>query len=290
MSIDPTAVGASSGPHSFSYGAETAILYALGIGARRDELDYLFEGRGPRVFPTFAVVPAAAAVFGCMGRVGGSLESLVHGSQSITLHGSLPAEATLSTTGKVAALYDLKRFTQVVITTETRDAAGRVLCETEWMLLLRGVGGFGGPRPPKEAAEAAVPKDRPADFRVEEATSPEQALLYRLSGDRNPLHADPELAARVGFPQGPILHGLCTLGYAARALIKAELGGDGGRLRRLGANFRKPVWPGETLVTEGWRIEGGKIALSTTVLGRPEPVLTGAWAEVSPAGFQPAAH
>jgi acyl dehydratase len=115
---------------------------------------------------------------------------------------------------------------------------------------------------------------------VEQATSPEQALLYRVSGDVNPLHADPEFAAKVGFEDGPILHGLCTYGHVARAIIQSEAGGDAVKLKRFAAQFRKPVWPGDTIVTSGYRQDDGRVAVVATVKGRPDPVVTGAWAEL----------
>jgi acyl dehydratase len=117
-------------------------------------------------------------------------------------------------------------------------------------------------------------------FTVEQATRPEQALLYRLSGDLNPLHADPEFARAVGFEQGPILHGLCTYGFVGRALIQHACGGDPARLKAYGVQFRKPVWPGDVLSTQGFALGDGRIVLETSVVGRPEPVLTSAWAEV----------
>ena len=128
--------------------------------------------------------------------------------------------------------------------------------------------------------EPTVPKDRPADWTFEEATSPEQALLYRIAGDDNPLHADPEFATAVGFPQGPILHGLATYGFAARAVIKQAAGGDATKIRAFNGQFRKPVWPGDTLITQGWNLGEGKVAFNTIVKGRPEIVLGGAWAEI----------
>jgi acyl dehydratase len=185
----------------------------------------------------------------------------------------------LETTGTIKGIYDLKKFAQLVLVTTTRSD-DQPLFETVWSIIVRGAGGFSGPRPPEGADEPSPPKDRPADWTVEEATSPEQALLYRISGDINPLHADPEFAAAVGFPQGPILHGLCTYGFAARALIKNAAGGDATRLRSFSAQFRKPVWPGDTIVTQGFHLEGGKIALIATVKGRPDPVLANAWAEI----------
>src|SRR5208283_2158524 len=133
--------------------------------------------------------------------------------------------------------------------TESKDENGGLVCTTTSSMLFRGEGGVGGPPPAKEETEK-VPKDRPADFTVEEATSPEQALLYRLSGDPNPLHADPEFAKTVGFERGPILHGLCTFGYMVRHVAKGACGGDVSCIRAFEAQFKKPVWPGDTLVTE----------------------------------------
>lgn len=280
MSIELGSVGARTGEHTFTYDWQKAALYALAIGARRDELSYLYEAHDFRVFPTFAVIPTMAVVHEAMGLVKLELASIVHHAQELTLHRPLAASGKLVTRGEVRAIYDMKRMAQVVIGTESRDEAGELVAESEWTLLTRGVGGFGGQPPPRKADEGAVMKQRPADFQVEQATSTEQALLYRLTGDLNPLHADPALAAQVGFAQGPILHGLCTLGFAARALVGALLGGDGGKLKKIGAQFRRPVWPGDALVTEGWKIDGGRVVLQTLAKNRPEPVLTGAWAQV----------
>jgi acyl dehydratase len=125
----------------------------------------------------------------------------------------------------------------------------------------------------------APPKEDPPLFDVAEKTSPEQALLYRLSGDRNPLHADPEFARSVGFDQGPILHGLCTFGYVTRALVQGACPANPDRIRSLTIQFKKPVWPGEELRTVGHEVEPGVIALSTYADGRPEAV-TGGWARL----------
>ncbi|RYE89942.1 MAG: MaoC family protein [Myxococcales bacterium] len=283
MAIDLTAVGTRSAPRVFSYDDRAPLLYALGIGARRGELPYLYEGNGPRVYPTFGVIPTVDVVFDCLQRTGCDLAMIVHHAQELSMPAPLPPAGVLTTVGEVEAIHDMKKLAQVVVATTSRDASGAIVTSSRWTILVRGAGNFGGSPPPKKADEAPVPRDRPADFRVEETTSPEQALLYRLSGDRNPLHADPVMAAGVGFPQGPILHGLCTLGYAARALIGAGLGGDGDRLVKMGAQFRRPVWPGDTLVTEGWWLDEGRVALQTSVAGRPDPVLTAAWAVTTPA-------
>ena len=277
MPIDLATVGTTTAPVSFAYDWKTTVLYALGIGAKREELDYLYEGRGPKVYPTFAVVPAMPVIGECLARTKGNVAMVVHGAQSVVVHRDVPPEGKVLTTGTIKAIYDLKRFAQVIFTTETKTDAGEPLFDTEWSIIFRGEGGFGGPPPPKRE-DAGVPKDRPADFRIEEKTTPEQALLYRLSGDLNPLHADPEFAKAVGFPQGPILHGLATYGFATRALVKGLFDGDATKLGRIDAQFRKPVWPGDTLVTEGWKLDDGKIAFTVSVLERPEQVITGAWA------------
>jgi acyl dehydratase len=279
MGLDLSAVGFKTAPTSSTYDWKAVVLYALGIGATPAELDYLYEGRGPRVYPTFAVCPTANPVMECLARTGGDFATVVHGAQSVRTFGPLPSSGRLLTTATLCGIYDMKKLAQVVVQTSTTLEKGEPLFETQWTLLYRGAGGFDGPRPPaSEVVEA--PEDRPADFSVEQSTRPEQALLYRLSGDLNPLHADPAFAASVGFTQGPILHGLCTYGFVARAVIGAACGGDGARLRRLDGQFRRPVWPGDTIVTKGWKLEGGVVALSVTVKERPHAVMTDAFAEI----------
>jgi acyl dehydratase len=145
-------------------------------------------------------------------------------------------------------------------------------------MLFRGEGGFGGEPPPKVSPPVEVPKDTPPTFVIEETSSPEQALLYRLSGDYNPLHADPDFAQAVGFAQGPILHGLCTYGYMVRHAAAGACGGDATRLTAFDAQFRRPVWPGETIVTEGWQVRPDAVALKVKVKGKDDAVILGAWA------------
>ncbi len=278
MALDLSLVGKPSEPTSFTYAWKDTVLYALGIGAKKDELDYLYEGRGPKVVPSFADEPAFEPMFRLVAKTGGDLAMVVHGAQSVKLHATLPSSGTLATTAKIRGIYDMRKFAIVLVDTETRDASGKHLHDTTSQIIFRGAGGFGGETPPMEEKVAEVPKDRPADFHVEETTSPEQALLYRLSGDINPLHADPKFAADVGFTQGPILHGLCTYGFMARHVARGACGGDATKIIGLSAQFRRPVWPGDTLVTDGWKLDGGRVALQVSVKERGENVLAGAWA------------
>ncbi|MFW5739587.1 MAG: MaoC family dehydratase, partial [Myxococcota bacterium] len=167
---------------------------------------------------------------------------------------------------------------QFVIRTHSALDDGTPVFETEWAIIVRGAGGFGGEPPPRRD-EGKVPEREP-DFRVEQKTLEEQALLYRLSGDTNPLHADPAVAAKAGFDRGPILHGLATLGFAARAVVSATCEGDADRLKFLHGQFRRPVWPGDTLATDGWR-EDNRVVYQTRVKERDEVVLANGWAEVA---------
>ena len=269
MSLNPSAVGVESSTFTMRYDWKTLVLYALGVGAKRSELDYLYEGRGPKILPTFAVVPAYPVMFELLGRSGGGLEQLVHASQSVRVVGHLPVSGELETTGKITGVYDLKKLAQMVFQTRT-SCRGELVFESEWSMFFLGQGGFAGPRPPKSPIPK-IPSDASPAFEFEELVSPEQALLYRLSGDFNPLHADPAFAKLVGFSEGPILHGLATYGYCARALIHSALGGDAQRLRVFHAQFRRPVWPGEALRVQGFLLEG-QYALRAFAGGREEPV------------------
>ncbi|MCZ7686877.1 MAG: MaoC family dehydratase [Sandaracinaceae bacterium] len=206
---------------------------------------------------------------------------VVHGSQKIVLHRPFAPEGKLVTVGIVEGIHDLKRMAQSTVRTETRDESGALVCETEWTIMYLKDGGFGGDPPPK--SPKIRPPERAPDWVVEDPTTPEQALLYRLSGDHNPLHADPaaaELAAKVTEGR-PILHGLCTYGYVGRAILQKECGSDPSRLRALYGRFSRPIWPGETIVTEGWR-EDGRVIVRAAAKERPsDHVFTNAYAELA---------
>lgn len=282
MPLDLTSVGFETRAHRYDYDWKNLATYALGIGAKKDELAFLYENfdGGMKVFPTFAVVPVIGPVVDCLGKTGGDMAMVVHGAQKIRAHRSIPDKGSLESTATLSAIYDLKKFAQAIIDTRT-TIAGELVYETTWSIIYRGGGNFGGPRPPESDAPS-VPKGREPDWTIEEVTSPEQALLYRISGDQNPLHADPVFAEKVGFPQGPILHGLCTFGFAGRAVLKAVCGGNPDRLKVLSTRFSKPVWPGDTLVTKGYKLDDGRVSIAMFAKDRPDAVLSGAYAEVTP--------
>lgn len=281
MALNLDATGKRTAPIEMTYRWQDVVLYALGIGAKAGELDFLYEKRGPKVFPTFAVIPAFEANRQLFDVVGGDLSGVVHGSQKIVLHRPFAPEGKLVTVGIVEGIHDLKRMAQSTVRTETRDESGALVCETEWTLMYLNDGGFGGEPPPK--SPKIRPPEREPDWVVEDPTSPEQALLYRLSGDHNPLHADPaaaEKAAKVTEGR-PILHGLCTYGYVGRAILMKECDGDPARLRTFSGRFSRPIWPGETIVTEGWR-EDGRVIVRASAKERPgDYVFTNAYAELA---------
>lgn len=285
--LDPTAVGKTTEPLRFSYTFRDVALYALGVGAGHEDLDFVYEGleqKGPKVLPTYAVIPTYEACKALFDVVGGDFGGVVHGAQSIRLHKPFAPSGTLTTIGKVASVGDLKRMAQVVFSTETRDEKNELVCETDWTIMYLLDGGFGGEPPPK-SVRVRVPERAP-DWTVTETTSADQALLYRLSGDYNPLHADPKVAEQAAkVTEGkPILHGLCTYGYVGRALLEMECENDPSRLKLFTGRFSRPVWPGDTLEVSGWREDGRVLVVCKTKEHPEEPVFANAWATVSSGG------
>jgi acyl dehydratase len=277
MSLDLQAVGAETETFVMDYDWKTLALYALGIGATRDELPFLYEGLGPKVYPSFAVVPAYPVLDALLRKTQGPYEMVVHQGQTVTVHRPLPPSGRLETKGTLKAMYDLKRMALVVLESQSL-LDGELVYSCEWQIIYRGEGGFGGERRPKTESYN-VPKRTP-DWTFEEKIPDNQALLYRLSGDPNPLHADPEMARSVGFEQGPILHGLATFGYVCRAVVRNACDGDPARLKSLTAQFKRPVWPGDTLRTDGYT-EGSRVLLEAYAGGRDEAVLGSSCAELA---------
>jgi acyl dehydratase len=259
MTLDPSAVGASGGPVERSWSSKDCLLYALGVGAGLEELEFATE-KQQQVLPTMAVVLSARGAVP-LEKIGSfNPAMLVHGEQAIELARPLPPDGTLKTTGKIVALYDKGKGAVVVSEAESVDAAtGELLFRTRSSAFIRGEGGFGGDRGPS-GPSYELPA-RKADHEITYQTRPDQALLYRLSGDRNPLHSDPEFAKLAGFPR-PILHGLCTYGFTGRALLHALCGGDPSRFKSMEGRFSKPVFPGQALTIKMW-VDGTRCLFQT---------------------------
>ena len=278
MAIKMDLVGKKSAPIRHEYGWKDCVLYALGVGAKADELDYLFEMNGPKVLPTFAVVPSFNALISVAGDLGANPMMILHGEQKIILHRPIPPNGQFSTVAEVKGIYDKGKGALVLVEARTSDEKNEPVFDNLFSIFVRGEGGFGGERGP-EALKADPPEGKAPDFSFSEPTAGEQALLYRLSGDLNPLHASPQFAKMGGFDR-PILHGLCTYGFAGRAVLKHACGGDPRRLKTFAARFAGVVFPGDTLTTQGWQIEPGRWVVQVKTQ-EGKIVLSNALAEVA---------
>ncbi|MFH1090902.1 MAG: MaoC/PaaZ C-terminal domain-containing protein [Pseudomonadota bacterium] len=279
MALRLDLVGKKFDSFSDSYTEDDAILYALSIGAGvGEELDFLYE-KDLKVFPTFAVIPYSVHGWDFPVKLGMDMFHVLHGEQKIEWHGLLPPQGTLHTESTLEAIYDKGEAGAVAhVVSETRDKGGQLLFVSRAVIFDRSAGNFGGDRGPR-TEKVLPPEGREPDFRVEEATSPDQAALYRLNGDKNPLHIEPEFAQRGGFPK-PILHGLCTYGYAGRAILSQACGRDPARLKSLSVRFAGVVFPGETLITEGWQTQTGTFVFQTRT-GDGRVVLSNGQAETA---------
>jgi acyl dehydratase len=263
MAMKLDLVGRTSDATSFAYTWRDAALYALGVGAKADELDYLYEARGPKVLPTFAVVPSFTSLLDVVLRLEVDLMTVLHGEQAIVLHRPIPPNATLQTRSTVQGIYDKGKGALVAVTCKTVDERGTPIFDNTFSIFVRGAGGFGGERGP-ETPKNDPPEGKAPDFEITERIPAEQALLYRLGGgDLNPLHADPDFAKVAGFER-PILHGLCTYGYAGRAILRGACHGDPTRLRAFGARFAGVVFPGDTITTRGWKTGPNRLVLDVS--------------------------
>ncbi|WP_099020483.1 MaoC/PaaZ C-terminal domain-containing protein [Mycolicibacterium palauense] len=266
MPIDPNAVGATTAPYTFSWTDRDTLLYALGVGCGTTDLAFTTENSHDvtqQVLPTYAVI--ACNGFAAAGEIGDfDFGRLLHGSQRIRLHRPLPPAGRLSVVCEVADIQDKGPGKNAIVMLRARGSdpeTDEPVADTVATFVIRGAGGFGGvqgTRPP-----APEVPDRDPDSRTVMPTREDQALIYRLSGDRNPLHSDPWFAQNLaGFPR-PILHGLCTYGFAGRALVADLGGGDASRVTEISARFTSPVFPGETLTTSVWRTDPGRAVFMT---------------------------
>ncbi len=279
MPVDPSkALGAELGEGQVSYTKDQVILYHLGLGAGdpptdSNELEYTYE-KNLKVLPSFGVIPT----FGSMGGLGNvpglefNFAMLLHGEQDLEIHQPIPPEATITNKAKIAELWDKGKAALVVLQVDTSDESGRPLFTNRFSLFLRGEGGFGGEPGPKAGNK---PPEREPDGVIERTLLPQQALIYRLSGDKNPLHADPEFAKIGGFDK-PIIHGLCSYGVVCKAIVDEVLGGDVTKVARYQVRFAGVGFPGETYRISYWK-EGDQVLVQATAKDRGDaPIITNA--------------
>ncbi len=289
MPIDPVrALAAEPTAVDVAWTARDVLLYHLSLGAGASagtgpELRYTFE-RDLQVLPTFAMV-AGQGISGGDRATGGmsmpgvdiDLRRILHAGQSLTVHRPLPASGRATIRSRVAHVWDKGRAAVIEMERSATDSTGAPLWTTTMQIWARGEGGFGG-SPGPETAWAAP--ERAPDAVLDSPTTAQTALLYRLNGDLNPLHADPEFAAMAGFER-PILHGLASYGLVAKALVDELLDGDAARLAGLSVRFSGSIFPGQTIRTSVWR-DGNDLLLAAACPEREgAPVLTHATATVT---------
>lgn len=276
MPVDPKKAMAATMPSGTGgWDQDAVILYHLGLGAGLQkptdakELEYTYEGN-LKVLPSFGVIP----VFGAMGGMAGvpgieiNFMMVLHGEQDLEIHRPIPTSAKVVNQPRIAGIYDKGKAALIVIEVDTSLENGEKLFTNRFGIFARGEGGFGGDPGPKTANNAP---DRAPDLVVETPTMPQQALIYRLSGDKNPLHADPGFAAMGGFDK-PILHGLCSYGIVCKAVVDGMLDGDVNKVGRYQARFSGVFFPGETMVTSMWK-EGNQIIVAAASKERQTPVI-----------------
>lgn len=261
MALDPKSVGAKGKPVRRTWTSKDSLLYAVGVGAGTKELAFTTENTKDtpqRVLPTMAVILGGGGVpFDKIGTFNPAL--MVHGTEGIELFGEIPADGELESVGEITGIWDKgKAAVAEIESTATLVSTGKPLFKVKMSMFCRAAGDFGGERGPSPTFELPT---RKADHEMTYATREDQALTYRLSGDRNPLHSDPAFAKMGGFDR-PILHGLCTYGFTGRALLHALCGSDPNRFKAMDGRFSKPVMPGDTLTISMW--VDGKKALFVT--------------------------
>lgn len=285
MPIDlDKALGAELPEQTFSWGPSDVALYNLAVGAARDPMDTAglryIDDVNPLVLPSFATVAATMHITEppkvSFPGVEIDLAKVVHGSQKVIPAGPIPASGTATTRTKIAEIQDKGKAAVIIQESVTTAADGTELWTARSGIFARGEGGFGGERGASEKVEYP---EREADATIEVPTAPNQALLYRLCGDRNPLHSDPEFAKAAGFDR-PIMHGLGSYGLVLRALVDELLGGDPARVASYGVSFGGILLPGETLRVRAWEDEGRYLVAASCVERDDAPVLSNVVLEV----------
>ncbi len=255
MALNLDAVGKKIGPISKAYTWKDAVLYALGVGAGFSDLEYCYE-KDLKVVPSFAITTLYETMPQALSLTNVNLAGILHGEQELVFHNPIPPNGTMTIEGTISNVYDKgeKKGALVIAESEANHSTGIKLFTARSTLFSRLDGGFGGENPPAETIEFP---DRDPDFTVDASPSENQPLIYRLSGDVFQLHVDPEFAKMAGFEK-PIMHGLCTHGYACRALIQALIPGQPEKARRMTCRFTKPLYPGMPLKTLIWKTQEGK--------------------------------
>lgn len=257
--IKTDCVGKELTSAEFEWTWKDIALYNIGIGAH--DLAHTYENYqgGIRVIPTYAVIAPFPALFDSVKLTGANPMMILHGEQKIVIHKRpLPHKAKVVTSGSITDLFDKGKGALFKLKTETRTADGEHLFDNFFSVFVRGAGGFGGERGPEPGN---VAPDRDPDQVVEYQTFPIQHLIYRLSGDINPLHIDPQFAKMAGYDK-PILHGLCTFGHVGRAVVEACCGGDDSKLKEFEVRFRDVVFPGQKIITKVWKEGGGRAIIA----------------------------
>ena len=251
MQVNLDSIGKKHGPVEFSYGFKDVILYALGVGATPDQLQFIFEGHPEfSVLPTFATIPITPLMFDAINEINADLTRLLHGFQEVTLYQPIPTQGTLKTWWWVDAIYDKGKSALAILKAKSYVGEEEIF-ENIVGLFLRGQGGFGGDRGPKTEL-ALPPEGKEPDISSSYKTMPIQSYLYRLNGDYNPLHASYEFAQMAGFER-PILHGLCTFGIAVREFIVNAMKGDVTKIKKVKTRFSGVVYPEDTITTNAWK-------------------------------------
>ncbi len=260
--VDLSVIGTKTEPIVFEYTWKDVVLYNIGVGAGEKDLAFIYENvpGGLKVLPSFCVVPAMKA----FPHLGDNLEwsLMLHGEQMIRLSQPFAPQGRIIQVGEVLNIYDKGKGAVFRIRIKGRTEDEKDLYEAEWSIFYLHAGGFGGDPGPR-AERVLPPEGTEPDFSITEKVAENQAVIYRLSGDTNPLHLDPQAAGRGGFDR-PILHGLCTYGFATRAIVNELLGGDVAGLKEFSARFSGVVYPGDTLTTEGWKSGDGYIIQART--------------------------
>ena len=255
MALNFETVGKVWGPYEFSYDERDLIIYSLGIGYGKEDLEYVYEGaKDFRAFPTYGVILPSNAGAEAFLSTKANFAMVVHGEQTLQVHNPPPRKATIVTTAVIEGIYDKGSGALIVMRFDSKDKKGTPICSNWVKAFVREAGGFGRTAQPKKDVPA-IPQGNP-DFVFDVPTEVNQAALYRMSGDRNPLHIDPAIARAVGFKE-PILHGLCTYGVVCRRFVKEIFQGDSGKLKSYSARFSSPVIPGQSLQAKVWQPRAG---------------------------------